>query len=496
MAYKVFAQDIASPFSHMIFYSLAHLSKKAEKLIGLKAKPALQEIIETRVRWCLEEKNSLALERKILARFAEPKFYRQIIKESYSSLKEFHQAALSIRDQDFTDVSSRQLAETLRNYLKIWLEVTIWGHLVTFSDFHFNLLSDKAVHLIDQRIEKFKSKISSAEAFAVLTTPTKRSQLLEQDLALFRLLAKVQKSKKPEDEFKKLSFQRTVRGHVRQYDWLQYGYLGPTILDEQYFLDILKGFARQKIKASEKIKEIIQRERETAKKQKEFKKKLGLGRKELYWIAMAREFGYLKGLRKEITFIACRSYDSLLKEIAGRLDLSLRQLQFLTPKEIFNGLAGKKIPSVHILNQRIKYCVVFYPKGEVAVYLGQKAKKLAGQIKEEKVEKELKELKGSPAFPGRVKGRVVMIFEAKDIEKMKKGGILVSPATNPNLMPAIVRAGAIVTDEGGITCHAAIVSRELKIPCVIGTKIATRVLRDGQLVEVDATKGVVRVLEK
>jgi len=58
------------------------------------------------------------------------------------------------------------------------------------------------------------------------------------------------------------------------------------------------------------------------------------------------------------------------------------------------------------------------------------------------------------------------------------------------------RAGAVITDEGGITCHAAIVSRELGIPCIIGTKIATRTLRDGDLVEVDADTGVVRILER
>ena len=68
--------------------------------------------------------------------------------------------------------------------------------------------------------------------------------------------------------------------------------------------------------------------------------------------------------------------------------------------------------------------------------------------------------------------------------------------TRPELMPAVKKAKAIVTDEGGITCHAAIISRELKIPCIIGTKIATKILKDGDFVEVDANNGVIRVLEK
>lgn len=65
----------------------------------------------------------------------------------------------------------------------------------------------------------------------------------------------------------------------------------------------------------------------------------------------------------------------------------------------------------------------------------------------------------------------------------------------PPLVPAMNRAAAIITNTGGITCHAAIVSREMKKPCIIGTKIATRVLKDGDLVEVDADKGVVRIIK-
>ena len=79
---------------------------------------------------------------------------------------------------------------------------------------------------------------------------------------------------------------------------------------------------------------------------------------------------------------------------------------------------------------------------------------------------------------------------------MKKGAVLVTGSTGPEMIIACKKAGAIVTEEGGITSHAAIVSRELGIPCVIGTKIATQVLKDGDLVEVDAYNGMVKKLDK
>lgn len=109
---------------------------------------------------------------------------------------------------------------------------------------------------------------------------------------------------------------------------------------------------------------------------------------------------------------------------------------------------------------------------------------------------EANEIRGQVAFTGKIAGKVHIVKNAMQMLDIKSGEILVSPMTTPDFLPAMKKAAAIVTDEGGITCHAAIVSRELKIPCVIGTKTATKVLKDGDLVEVDADKGIVKILKK
>jgi phosphoenolpyruvate synthase/pyruvate phosphate dikinase len=108
----------------------------------------------------------------------------------------------------------------------------------------------------------------------------------------------------------------------------------------------------------------------------------------------------------------------------------------------------------------------------------------------------INELKGSIAFKGIVKGKVRIINTIDDMSKFEDGDIIVSIQSSPALMPVIVKCCAIITDEGGIMCHASVISRELKKPCIIGTKIATKVLKDGDLVEVDADSRVVRILEK
>ncbi|NYZ78559.1 phosphoenolpyruvate synthase, partial [Candidatus Micrarchaeota archaeon] len=100
-------------------------------------------------------------------------------------------------------------------------------------------------------------------------------------------------------------------------------------------------------------------------------------------------------------------------------------------------------------------------------------------------------LRGVGASPGVAVGKVKLIPTAKDIDKMEKGEILVTEMTSPDYVPAMKKAAAIVTNAGGATCHAAIVSRELGVPCIVGTKNATEVLHTGDLITVDAKMGVV-----
>ena len=100
-------------------------------------------------------------------------------------------------------------------------------------------------------------------------------------------------------------------------------------------------------------------------------------------------------------------------------------------------------------------------------------------------------VRGLPASPGIASGKVRNIKDVSEISKVEEGDILVTGMTNPDMVPAMRRAVAVVTDEGGRTCHAAIVSRELQIPCIVGAKGASSQLEEGMEITVDATRGVV-----
>ncbi|NJE42490.1 phosphoenolpyruvate synthase [Thermococcus sp. GR6] len=168
--------------------------------------------------------------------------------------------------------------------------------------------------------------------------------------------------------------------------------------------------------------------------------------------------------------------------------------QVLTDEQILEvAKIGARIEEHYGWPQDIEWA---YDKDDGKLYIVQSRPitTLKEEVKTEEAEmtEEMKVLlKGLGASPGIGAGKVVVIFDASDIDKVKEGDVLVTTMTNPDMVPAMKRASAIVTDEGGRTCHAAIVSRELGIPAVVGTKEATKVLKDGMLVTVDGTRGVV-----
>lgn len=182
-------------------------------------------------------------------------------------------------------------------------------------------------------------------------------------------------------------------------------------------------------------------------------------------------------------------FSKIFREVSKRYDMSEEQVSFLRPVELIALLKDGKMVSKEELEKRNKGVYFYYNKDELSILY-------SAEDKLQKIDKNLQECSGVPAFKGNAKGTVKIVNTIKQMEKFENGDILVSINTSPSLMPAIQRASAIVSDEGGITSHAAIVSRELKIPCIVGTQVATKVFKDGDIVEVDADKGIVKIIKR
>jgi phosphohistidine swiveling domain-containing protein len=211
------------------------------------------------------------------------------------------------------------------------------------------------------------------------------------------------------------------------------------------------------------------------------------------------KFAMRKTLNQSYGFLT-----SLLKVIAHKNYFSEAQMQACKHCETEAILEGKKIDTRDI-NKRVKCFAAFYQNGKPEFFTGKAAQKITDRVKFT-VPENIMEFKGDPASAGRATGRVKIIpvimarsgqgvLRAK-IREMKKGDILVANTTGPEMVMACKKAGAIVANEGGINSHAAIVSRELGIPGIVNTKIATQVLKDGDIIEVDANSGTVKIIKK
>jgi len=151
------------------------------------------------------------------------------------------------------------------------------------------------------------------------------------------------------------------------------------------------------------------------------------------------------------------------------------------------------------IHQALKIVNIFLlktAKNGLKILSGKKAKVFVKKLGLLENYSGVKEAKGQPAYIGKARGRVKIIQVPSDMKKMVQGDILISQATSPDLLLAMKKAGAIVTNTGGLISHAAITSRELKIPCIVGTGNATLIFKDGDMVEVDANKGVVKKIIK
>ncbi len=179
---------------------------------------------------------------------------------------------------------------------------------------------------------------------------------------------------------------------------------------------------------------------------------------------------------------------STLRSLYSNLD---DYIKYITIEEVVSGL----IPNEEELSERQKHYIFFDFKISTKINLDDFVKNNNIEIYKEDIPQEVSEIKGQTAMKGRVSGYVKVLHNKSEIKDLKDGEILVTAMTTPDYLPAMYKASAFITDEGGITCHAAIVAREIGKPCIIGTKFATQLLKDGDVVEVDADNGVVRILK-
>ena len=213
-------------------------------------------------------------------------------------------------------------------------------------------------------------------------------------------------------------------------------------------------------------------------------------------IDLAKLHSYVRNRRVEAFFNADYGASFMYAEIARRAHFNPDWIMEISIPEMFGALKGEKLPDDAEMKRRLEDYAMVVKNGVTNLITDQtKVKELEKEYSVEN--KEVTTIKGNVAcIGGIITGRAKICLDKKEIGKVERGDILVAQFTTPDFVPAMERAAAIVADQGGLSSHAAIVSRELGVPCVIATMNGTRLIHDGDLLEVDAKSGIVKILER
>jgi len=407
-----------------------------------------------------------------------------IIQKIYATSDRLLAQTGEVFKMDLSKKTNKQLLGFYQQYNQKYKTMYLYGWLANAAEGETNLFSKKLEQVLLTKLARIGKTSKIGEYFSILVSLPKDSDRDKEQKAFLRLLIKAKDQK---------NLNQIFFAHQARYCWLQYDYNGPA-LPISYFVDQAKSLLKNKINPTQELKKIVESRQALIKKQRQFEKELGLTPSEKYLFWLARQFSFIKNYRKDVLYKSYYQNDRLLQEIGRRLNLSINQVKYILPFEMAAALLDQKYNPA-LLNQRSKYSVVVFGRQQLKVLVGAAAKKIIRQeIRLKKIKNQPSELAGQVAYSGHAEGIVKIVNLVQDLKDFKLGNILVSEKTNPNLIPAMKKAAAIITDAGGLTCHAAIVSRELKKPCIVGTKIATQVFKDGDQVKVDGGRGIITKL--
>lgn len=358
------------------------------------------------------------------------------------------------------------------------------------------------------------------EFIRVLSTPEKLGFLEREKLDLLKMVREVFEndpsgSRKRQRKLKEAVFTKSINElkkspdflrrlvrHTQNYFWIQNNYYSVIYLDNNYFLkqicELIKKRSLKEIK--EEIEKLINKPKIVRKERNKIYKKHNLSSKCKIVFELIRYFSVLQDDRKEFIQRLVFCLDEILTEAAKRFKINRESLNYYFVSEIISLFKSGISPDTKEIKKRAKVATFSYlEKGKIKtdIFYGKEAGKVINYFKKKRENIASRGvIKGFVASLGKgekiIEGEARIVFDPhKDI--FKEGEILVTGMTRPEFVPLMKKAKAIVTNEGGITTHAAIISRELKIPCIIGTKVATDVLKTGDFIELDLEKGVIKI---
>lgn len=324
----------------------------------------------------------------------------------------------------------------------------------------------------------------NSEEVTTLYSLEENTAVIKEELAFLKLLYN------SKDE----NIDKLIDEHLKEYDYITIGYgskpLSRNVVTERY--EKLKNLTKEELKI--KINEIEQYPNSILSQKKVVYKKLNNAKLEQLF-DLAAKLGIMRDRKKALLGKSVRYRNTILDEIKNRFPELNQDFKFYIMDDFYNLLVlDEKLDKEEIEKRRDGV----YISNVSMMYSGMESREeYYNNLKlyEDDVES-LKSKKGVCASSGKVVGKARICLTFEESNKLQEGEILVTYGTDFDFMNAIVKSKAIVTEEGGILSHASVISRELKKPCIIAFKGITNILKDGDLIELDATNGQIRLLDE
>ncbi len=364
-----------------------------------------------------------------------------------------------------------------------------------FSDWSFSVSIDAFDAGFDQlEIKKISDRYKlSTEEIYTLITPTELTFNNEKKLDLMKIANNLQHQTKRQIKAA-LQSSPLVTEHIKKFSYYKSNYAryNPLTRDE-----VIAEIMSYRPASQSFRQEYHHLENYGADQEKAITKIL----KKYHWTAnplfFFQKLTYMREYRKMMNLMYFVLADHVLSALETRTGIAKKYLKYLNTEEIAAVLAGS-IGLNQLAERREEGIIAAVRPDGYKIFIGAQAQSLRNEWEQKLSHKKNQTdiIYGQVASQGYVRGRAKIILGEDDFKKFTEGEILVSGMTRPEFLPLMKKAAGIVTNEGGITCHAAIVSRELNKPCIIGTKIATQLIHDNDLIEVRANHGTVRIIKR
>ncbi len=414
---------------------------------------------------------------------------KKILNQSPTIKEFFENRALPVfrKYQSLTKTMRKKYASSRVSERGLLNDYTAWAKInAAFIAFNFFIyLSDPVIdtllrELLSHYLKSIGQEEKMQEYLLLISTSLKKPAVVQEHETLLLLAsAKISST----------DYTRALAYHTQKWQW--FPCYNPC--DDPYTVKHYKRELQHYTPASarEKLAAIKREQGQHRKKYKKFLQSIKNHQlKKL--IRITNMVCYYRERRNDIRREGLRDIRFLYERIGQKLGLNVKEVCYMTNNEIKRSLrVHQLVVSKKQIRSRIEQYVIF--AGLRHNILLDNSREIDVIIKAiRKKEQQQTEVKGQPAFGGRVKGKVHVVNHIGKLNTFKQRGILVASMTGPDYVPAMKKATAVVTDEGGITCHAAVVCREFSVPCIVGTKFATKVFKDGDSVEVDAERGIVK----